>query len=408
MLPPGLGSSFGVGMMGTGMMRHVSRFLRDRSGNFAIITAVAIPVLAGSAGIAIDASNMIMSRSQLQVATDAAALAAATAMANGSSSADGQTLASDFVKGQMANYLDSTTALNTTAQISQTTTSDGTNYSVVVNSNYSMSLNGMTRMLGMTTTNISAASTSTSGTSMTKSALSMYLVLDRSGSMGDDTDTVNADQPTTTSCTKTNKYGECTKTKTVTNYYTKIESLKIAVANLTSQLQKADPKLQYVRTGGDSYSSSADATSDLAWGESTVLAYVNKLTASGNTDSSGAFANAYNALMKKYNATTLNEDKLHKDKNGQVPTKYIVFMTDGDNNQSNADKNTKASCDDARDAGIQVYTIAFMAPSNGQALLKYCATTTADYFTPQNADDLIAAFQSIGQQASKQLTLLTK
>jgi hypothetical protein len=247
----------------------------------------------------------------------------------------------------------------------------------------------------------------------------MYLVLDRSGSMADPTDTVNASQPTktvTTTSTYTypctqkingrNVQTTCTGTQTTTtsvpNYYEKIESLKIAVGNLAAQLLKADPNMQYVRTGADSYNNKADAASALAWGESAVLTYVNKLTASGTTDSSGAFGNAYTAL------TAASENKAHKDKNGQVPTKYIVFMTDGDNNQANADSNTKISCDAARTAGIKVYTIAFMAPANGQALLKYCATTAADYFTPQNANDLFSAFQSIGQQASKQLTLLTK
>nr|WP_132526792.1 TadE/TadG family type IV pilus assembly protein [Rhizobium sp. BK376] len=394
--------------MGTKFSRHVSRFLRDRGGNFAIMTAVAVPVLAGSAGVAIDVSNMMMSRSELQQATDAAALAAATAMVNGTSSADGQTLASNFVSGQMANYLSSSAGLTTNAQVTQTTTSNGTNYSVVVNASYSMPVTGMTHLLGFNTMNISASSSSTSGTAMSpsaQSALSMYLVLDRSGSMADPTDTVNAEQPTTTTttCTKT-KNGQCTQTKTTTstNYYTKIESLKIAVGNLAAQLQKADPNLQYVRTGADSYNNKADAASPLAWGESAALAYVNKLSASGTTDSSGAFANAYNALV------AASENQAHMSKNGQVPTKYIVFMTDGDNNQANADTNTKISCDAARKAGIKVYTIAFMAPANGQALLKYCATTAADYFTPQNASDLFSAFQSIGQQASKQLTLLTK
>ena len=96
--------------------------------------------------------------------------------------------------------------------------------------------------------------------------------------------------------------------------------------------------------------------------------------------------------------------------NGQKnPGKYIVFMTDGDNTTgSDPDGTTRTYCDKAKKAGMQVYTIAFMAPAKGQALLSYCATSSSTYFTPQNAADLLAAFQAIGAQASKQLTLLNK
>ena len=49
-----------------------------------------------------------------------------------------------------------------------------------------------------------------------------------------------------------------------------------------------------------------------------------------------------------------------------------------------------------------------MAPSNGQALLNYCATSPSTYFKAENSDDLIAAFKAIGEKATLQLTLMTK
>src|SRR5262249_37176564 len=122
-------------------------------------------------------------------------------------------------------------------------------------------------------------SSTTTGTNTTKTAnaLSMYFVLDRSGSMDELTDTVNAEQPTksqtttstyTYSCGTTKKPKTCTGTTTtttqVTNYYTKMEALKIAAGKLTTQLNKADPNMQYVRTGADSFNNVAQTPTPLA------------------------------------------------------------------------------------------------------------------------------------------------
>jgi len=91
---------------GSSKFRSIQHLLRDRAGNFGILTALAIPVVAAAAGVAVDVSNMAVSDSQLQEATDAAALATATALANGSATtSNAQQLAADFVTGQMSNYL---------------------------------------------------------------------------------------------------------------------------------------------------------------------------------------------------------------------------------------------------------------------------------------------------------------
>ncbi|MDI6837782.1 MAG: pilus assembly protein TadG, partial [Rhizobiaceae bacterium] len=63
--------------------------------------------------------------------------------------------------------------------------------------------------------------------------------------------------------------------------------------------------------------------------------------------------------------------------------------------------------DSAKTAGIEIYTIAFMAPDRGRALLQYCATDTSHYFDAQNAADLVAAFKEIGEKATETMTRLT-
>ncbi len=59
-----------------------SRLLRDRGGNFAMVTAVIIPVILMAAGVAIDLTKTVLAKAELQDASDAAVLAAAAALAN--------------------------------------------------------------------------------------------------------------------------------------------------------------------------------------------------------------------------------------------------------------------------------------------------------------------------------------
>ncbi len=241
------------------------------------------------------------------------------------------------------------------------------------------------------------ATGSTKSMTASQKALSMYLVLDRSGSMAENTDTVTGTATYSYSCgwRKT-----CTGTKTT--YLTKIDALKQAADALLKQISSADPDQYYARLGAVSYNSAMDTPQALAWGTVAVSNYVNALVASGGTDSSNAFKQAYQAV------TSATEVSLHQTKNGQTPDKFIVFMTDGENNYTSADTATKQWCDSARAAGVQVYSIAFMAPATGQALLSYCATDARHFFAANNAGDMIAAFKYIGEKAVSATTRLTQ
>jgi uncharacterized protein YegL len=263
-------------------------------------------------------------------------------------------------------------------------------YQVTVNGQYDVSMNAFTKLLGYETVRIGVSSTSES-TTESKNALSMYLVLDRSGSMGENTSTTY-----TGTCKKNGRTYSCLK------YYTKIEALKLAVADLVDQLDTADPEKKYVRTAAISYNSSSQTPTTFEWGTTTVTNYVNALTATGGTDSSNAFKTAYQKV------TATSEVNAHIAKNGQKdPGKFIIFMTDGDNNYTSADTSTKAWCDSARAADVEVFSVAFMAPARGQALLSYCATDTSHYYDANDAAQLVAAFKEIGEKASMAATRLT-
>ncbi len=413
-----------VNMMNTSFLHPcLHRMFSDRGGNFGIMTAIMIPVLFGAAGMAIQVGDMLLSKQQLQEAADSAALATATALANGTiQTSEAEAFARNFVAGQMANYLQSGTDIKsrTAVNVQATTSGKSTSYQVTVSPSYDLTVNPLMQAVGFKTQHLSTSGTTVGGHSQTQGSISMFLALDKSGSMGENTATVNVDDPTETytyDCnlhynSKKDKwvYDKCTGSRT--NYYTKIEALKLAAGNLFGQLNSADPNAEYVRTGAVSYDINQYPASSLAWGTVGVSSYVNALQANGGTNSSGAMATASLSLTAKNAAGNDAEDAIHKQKTGQIPKKYIVFMTDGDNNNDSSggrsyDTLTKTTCDNTKSKGIEIYTIAFMAPAGGQALLDYCASDDSHYFQAEKMEDLLAAFKAIGAQASAQVTRLT-
>ncbi|MCQ2005473.1 vWA domain-containing protein [Rhizobium sp. NRK18] len=394
----------------------VKQFFRSRDGNFAILTALSLPVVIAFVGVAIDMSRLLNTRTQLQSAADSAALVASKAMADqGMTEAQAKVLALNFVNSQLAldNDLGGTLDKDNIDIVpTKVTNADGSGtYDVQVKLNLDVKMTAMTGLLGIDSRPVSVNSAARTSTESTKSPLSMYLVLDRSGSMAWDTDQygtyeVSYDCSYWTSegrgRNKVWEYHPKTCTYSAIGYIPKIYALKQAVSNLMAQLAAADPEQKYVRTAAVSYNSDMDTPLDLDWGTAKTLAYVDTLIADGGTDSSQAVTTARNALHAN------SEDQAHKKKNGGVPVKYMVFMTDGENNDPKSDTKTKKECDDAKREGTIIYTVAFMAPAAGKALLSYCATDAAHYFDASNASDLIAAFNSIGAQATSKVSRLTQ
>lgn len=359
--------------------RKSLEFLHDRCGNFAIMTVILLPILLAVASLSIEVSHMMATKTRLSGVVDAAALAASSAMADqGISAADAKVLAIRYIDGQLGTTIgkDGNNA-SQSADVKIVDTPNGGSahvYDVDIALGYKMQLSGLSQIIGLGSKMINVSGSAESATA-SQGAVSLYLVLDQSGSMAE----------------PSSQYSNISK----------IDALKTSVQKLAAKLKAVDPNDMYVRTGAISYNWYAHYPVNLNWGESHVVNYVNALWATGGTDSSDAFKTAYLALKRK------SEDNAHKFKNGQVPSKYIVFMTDGNNNYASADTATRKWCDDAKKHKIDIYTIAFRAPANGKALLNYCATDAKHYFDAQNANDLYKAFDAIGNAAAGKVSRLT-
>jgi Flp pilus assembly protein TadG len=87
-------------------------------------------------------------------------------------------------------------------------------------------------------------------------------------------------------------------------------------------------------------------------------------------------------------------------------TKAIVLITDGANTEnrwtsssSDIDARTELACQSVKDAGVTLYTVRLM--EGNAELLGECATSTDTYYDVEDVDDLVPAFQAIGEQISQ-------
>ncbi|MES5046788.1 TadE/TadG family type IV pilus assembly protein [Rhizobium nepotum] len=400
------------------------RFLADTSGNFGMMTAILLPVLLGVAGAGIELANVMQVKADLQNTADSAALAAATeARLKKGELTDEQIkeTAKAFIVSQMEKNLTEEEKKelekNSPITIAASENARGKTYTIETTINYQMKLNPLLGFIGPKTLDIAATGTAVS--TVNKGApISMYLVLDRSGSMSFKTDTVDTKKTSCQNYTANNWSSYPSLKQTSPCYVNKAISLKTAVGFLVATLNKADPTYtasggsELVRTGASVYTHEAYPAQAINWGTSGVVSYVDKQIPefpSGGTDATSGLNAAYNALKK----TNPAEAKAHKDKESESFERYIVLMTDGEmtgNSASwnyNIDQTVRNTCDAAKKDGIKIFSVAFMAPDKGKSLLQHCASSVDNYYAPENMEQIVTAFGEIARKAAGSIATLT-
>lgn len=408
-------------MMTTAGNRHdrYRQFFADKLGNFTLMTALILPVALFTVGVSLDVLTALNIQSDMQSSADAAALAAASAMIDPSkaySTAQAELEAKQLMNTQLSQSLATSgnsslaaeLAENTKVTIANVASTSGTVYNAVVSTSFNMPLTPMTRLFAGDFMTIKVNSSSKSERS-NKVGLSMFLALDRSGSMSFISDQNNPDQSycdnyTSASWPNPDKsIGGCR--------IRKIQALKKASASLFQAFDKMDPSSRLIRVGAVAYTHETYTPQAITWGTSAATTYVNAIPdkPEGGTDSSGAMQIAYDAL--KVSNTT--EASAHASKGNTSFKRFILLMTDGEMTgnsnvwKSNLDQATRDACTRAKNDGITIYSVAFMAPDKGKSLLSFCATDASSYFEATNMASLIAAFEAIAAKATKSTTLLT-
>ena len=362
------------------LKNNLGNLLKDKSGNFALITALVLPLLIASGGLAIDIANQVSLKTRFQAASDSVSLTIATRVAKGDLTVEA---AEDFgvrlLAAQMANDINRFSELTISPEVTVTEVIDGgvSTWDVSVGGRASQRTTAFSMILGEERTNVSVASVARAGKEEVQGAFSMALVVDVSGSMR----------------------------SRLSSGVTRLDALKAAANGLFGQFEEADPDSKYVRTGVSTFAYGVIDKSKMEWGSKSAESVVNSSKAKGGTASTNSFKWAWQKLKSK-NKTEANA---HKDKNGQVaPERFILFMTDGSNNDDPDDVKTKRLCDKARKDGIKVYSIALGAPTKAKVLMQACSFTQAEYYEANTAHELIEAFKNIGLSANKSLTRLVK
>lgn len=337
-----------------GAVRRIGSFMRDRSGNVAMIFGIATLPLFITVGVAVDMAQQSRVHLKLGGTADAIALAAARSYKD----VDSRDAVGDrYLEANLeADYGPGVTVTSLTVNFNDE------DRLVTVN----LVADVPTILMGIagiykTTADIKSTVTYEGHVS---EPVSLGLVLDVSGSM---------------------------------NTNNKIGTLKTAATHLLSKLQAADEEEIYVRSGLVTYFSSIRETVDMAWGVGHTLDEIPGLWAGGGTRSTTAVDTVGGWLMGDTEQNHHAAQEVHEGEEFNL-NRFMIFMTDGNNNYGSDDTATKALCDSIKADGVEIYSVAFEAPAGGQALLEYCATDESHYFDAENSDEFLAAFDEIGDR----------
>ena len=164
----------------------------------------------------------------------------------------------------------------------------------------------------------------------------------------------------------------------------------------------ADPDDVYVRSGLVTYSNGIRQTEVMGWGVDDTRSVVQGLSAYGGTASTAAVSAAGGWLRGNNERAHHRQQDVH-DGDDFVLHRFMIFMTDGDNNRRSDDTVTKAHCTNIKNEGIEIFSVAFEAPSRGRDLLEHCASSEEHYFDAQNSEEFQTAFDQIGERIQQSL-----
>jgi uncharacterized protein YegL len=318
----------------------LKRYKTDEGGNFSIILGFTILLLILITSAALEISRLSSAKGKLQNIADSAALAGAVA-------ADQR--AADRLE-QVRNIIEQNGDLGLDMDEPEIVFNDDTQI-------ISVSLSGrlpsfLSAFLGKKTLNTSAVSESLYAPESI-APITIVFALDVSGSMNEMTSDGDV----------------------------KVETLKDSIEILFTSLEagsKNKVKLnEKLRTGMSAYNTELVEEFELDYGWEELDESIDRLVAGGGTNSVPALQNAYDQLRAD------RDYRRSKGENVDSLVEFVVFMTDGDNNQPEWDEESFEVCNAMKEDGIDIYSIAFAAPEKGEALLLDCASSN----TGEETDD---------------------
>lgn len=424
------------------MFKHITEYLRMSTGALSVAFAIAMPVVVGAAGFAVDLSMAHMVKQRLSNATDAAALAAAASAGGSTTAAINAKVQQFFYQNYPIDKIGKTYDL--TVAIS------GDDITVSAKSKYDTSF---AKFLGVDEMVVSAKTTVTREIL----GLEVAMVLDVTGSMTTNNN-IGALKTAATNflnvlctgskCSSLIKIGIVPFANTVnvgpyglgknpngTTYDTAFvnnPSNKTFNQSNSNQwwgciLERSTPQDTQNQTSGTAwkwsmYSNSSGGINNgcnksyllpLTNVYGTIKAKIDSLAAAGNTLSNIGMVWGYRLLSPD---APFREGALW----GDVTVKKVaILMTDGDNNIGNAysaygewstlkltdrnlDTKLATTCQNMKNDGITIYTITFTSgiDATSKGYFKNCASDTSKYYDAPSQANLLNAFEQIARELS--------
>jgi Flp pilus assembly protein TadG len=396
------------------------QYLKETSGNVAILFAMCAFGIISLLGVAIDFQRSVSAEQNIQAALDASSLAAAKSFQNASAKdADTKKLAQNIFAADIRAANANLTCPAPSINLDKT--------KGLVKASVTCTLpTTFTGLFSMSEMKVSQSSTA----AVSITSLDLAMMLDVSGSMGgqklEDLKTAAKDAVdilitpysgdrvriafnTYSTAINVGDYAE----KVKGDNYDKDSALKNCVTERTGIAKFDDDapafnkymEEEHKSVGNKAMSCPSSSIAPLTSKASDLKTEIGKLNAGGWTAGHLGVAWAWYLISPEWDSIWPKaSEPLPYNKKDTV--KAVILMTDGafntyyESGQGDSDKQAKKLCTAMKKEGVIVYSVAFQAPKEGKKILKNCASSKTHYYDAKNGTQLKQAYADIASQLS--------
>lgn len=319
----------------------INEFKNDINGNFGVMAATTVLGLISAVGLSVDGQRVYSHAAKTQSVADAAGLSAAIHASSNGGMIPNTGASGVFIEGQTYSATELGFELGTGENITFMVEYNETDREVTVTTEGTITPL-MLQLIGKSEITTSSSSTVKFDEPGALNPASVLFVLDNSGSMLFDdipldfsnlnSTEVNSINAVLRGETSRNFANNVVAAHRQTDAIARVEALRQNMTTFNTQLASTigaqGDSNNFLRTGLITYNNALIRQKSMDWGALDQIQDIDSMAPIGGTNSSVAF----NAARNDFN----DENDQHLNRNGSLtPSKYLVFMSDGQNTDQN-------------------------------------------------------------------------